>query len=420
MPVFDDFFDDIAKTSQKTDSQKKMKIQLISYKKLEESKMQYRDISDEDVVELAELIQLDGEIYQPLLVRKNGGDTFEILAGHKRKKAATYLVEKLHEEKYQMLPCYVVDLSDVRAEFAVYSTNGYKNKSPYQIMAEIDGMKRLMESYPEEFASPAKGRLVERLAAELGMSSSTVSEYQHISNNLSDVGMEKFKTGELSKSAANTLASLPEEKQDELIRSGVTKDVNIKRAIKKDAIQNIIPEEVPDKIKNFVLYPYLGSWHREKIGALYQTNEELRLSEVGQEIRKIVGTGLYLGTSECSAGASRVGIKISWGNNECMLSWRNLAVWIKEEIDAGKFLPQDVLPGQTSVDTILPEESEDDDLHNEVNPIECHKIALDITSEIAENMLPEKLGLCPSCKSRVSLPYNKYFCGQCGCAVDWK
>ena len=49
--------------------------QLISIKNLEESKLQYRDIPQEDVEKLADLIELDGEVLQPLLVRKAGADT---------------------------------------------------------------------------------------------------------------------------------------------------------------------------------------------------------------------------------------------------------------------------------------------------------------------------------------------------------
>ena len=67
--------------------------QLISIKNLEESKLQYRDIPQEDVEKLADLIELDGEVLQPLLVRKAGADTYEILAGHKRYRACKYLSE---------------------------------------------------------------------------------------------------------------------------------------------------------------------------------------------------------------------------------------------------------------------------------------------------------------------------------------
>ena len=176
MPIMNDvFFENKPKSVAPLG--KKMRTQAISYTKLEESALQYRNIPKEDVMKLADLIMLDGEVLQPLLVRKNGGDTYEILAGHKRYLACKYIVEELNDDTYSMLPCYVKDLSDARAEFAVYSTNGYSTKSQFQIMKEIEGMKRLLEEHPEEFVSTAKGRLVEKIAKEMGLSRSTVSEY---------------------------------------------------------------------------------------------------------------------------------------------------------------------------------------------------------------------------------------------------
>ena len=78
--------------------------QLISIKNLEESKLQYRDIPQEDVEKLADLIELDGEVLQPLLVRKAGADTYEILAGHKRYRACKYLSEVRKLEQFSMIP----------------------------------------------------------------------------------------------------------------------------------------------------------------------------------------------------------------------------------------------------------------------------------------------------------------------------
>lgn len=92
MPKLNNFFDK-TETVEKILT-KKMHPQLVSIKNLEESKLQYRDIPQEDVEKLADLIELDGEVLQPLLVRKAGGDTYEILAGHKRYRACRYLTEK--------------------------------------------------------------------------------------------------------------------------------------------------------------------------------------------------------------------------------------------------------------------------------------------------------------------------------------
>lgn len=70
MPKLNNFFDK-TETVEKILT-KKMHPQLVSIKNLEESKLQYRDIPQEDVEKLADLIELDGEVLQPLLVRKAG------------------------------------------------------------------------------------------------------------------------------------------------------------------------------------------------------------------------------------------------------------------------------------------------------------------------------------------------------------
>ena len=60
MPKLNNFFDK-TETVEKILT-KKMHPQLVSINKLEESKLQYRDIPQEDVEKLADLIELDGEV----------------------------------------------------------------------------------------------------------------------------------------------------------------------------------------------------------------------------------------------------------------------------------------------------------------------------------------------------------------------
>ena len=61
----------------------------------------------------------------------------------------------------------------------------------------------------------------------MGIARATVQEYQQISRNLLPEAMEKFKEGEIEKSAALTLARLPEKMQKEVIEQGITKNVDI-------------------------------------------------------------------------------------------------------------------------------------------------------------------------------------------------
>lgn len=226
MPRFADVFAEQKTVEKRPVSQK---IKRIHYSKIIESSYQYRDRTDDVVGALADLIKADGKVLEPCIVRKSGGDTYELIAGHKRRRACIYLAEQEGMEQFELIPCIEEDMTDVRAEFAVYSSNGYDEKTPYEIMREIEGMSRLLTEHPEEFPEFAgKGRLVEKLASQLQMSRSVVSDYKNISHNLGGKGMEAFKDGRLDKSAAVTLASMPEKDQDEIIEQGLTKREEIK------------------------------------------------------------------------------------------------------------------------------------------------------------------------------------------------
>jgi hypothetical protein len=223
--------DNIFKTEiKKGETHPKRITKWIHYTKLKGNRKQYRNgTSKEDkertkkrVEQLADLIELDGEILQELLVRKTDTDEYEIIAGHHRYLACKLLVEERGEKQYEFLPCVIRNVSDARSEFSVYSSNGYDNKTDYEIMHELERMKYLLNNYPEEFPEVQSGRMVERLARLLNMKKTNVGEYLTISKNLGDKGMEKFQSGELKKSAAIQIATLPEEEQEKIIEAGKT------------------------------------------------------------------------------------------------------------------------------------------------------------------------------------------------------
>lgn len=236
----------------------------IHYTRLKDNPKQYRKGKTEEERQairqreeaLADLIDADGEVLQDLLVRKTDTDEYEILAGHHRRNACKILVEERKKEQYAMLPCILRNVSDARAEFSLYSTNGYHNKSDYEILCELEGMKHLLETYPEEFPHLKTGRMVERLAKQLGMKKTTVGEYLAIAKNLGEKGMEAFSQGTLKKSAAVELSSLPMQEQDALLAQGKLTHKEVKayknqrnarqeRPDPKEAAQ--IPEE-PEQI----------------------------------------------------------------------------------------------------------------------------------------------------------------------------
>ena len=323
MPKLDNFFSNNKSEKIEQILTKKMHPQLISVKNLEESKLQYRDIPQEDVEKLADLIELDGEVLQPLLVRKAGGDTYEILAGHKRYRACKYLSEVRKLEQFAMLPCYVKTMTDAQAEFAVYSTNGYNRKTDYEIMREVVGMSRLLIENPELFPEAASGRLVEKLAKIMNMSKTTVQEYKTIANNLSDEAMDKFKKNEITKESAKTLAGLSSEEQQQVIATGVTETKDIKEAAK--TIRNPSMSE----IKSAFNAMYKSALYPGFVVRNYSSLEECFKEEEG---RSHSGHAEYRLNYECSLR----GIKI---NNRKEITWHE---FVMAATEMGLYNPDDV------------------------------------------------------------------------------
>ena len=207
----------------KTDNRPRSETRWIHYTKLIDNTDQYRkSATEEDIAAFAELIKSAGRVLQDLLVRKSGTDTYEIIAGHHRRLACRYLVEHEGLKEFEFLPCKVEHVDDVQAEFQLYATNGFIPKTDAEKLHEIERIKYLLDKYPAEFKHVHGGKTVEKIARILNMGKTTVGDYVNISKNLGDKGREALEKGRINKSAALALASLPEEKQEELIMDGKT------------------------------------------------------------------------------------------------------------------------------------------------------------------------------------------------------
>lgn len=428
MPKLDNFFSNTKSEKIEQILTKKMHPQLISIKNLEESKLQYRDIPQEDVEKLADLIELDGEVLQPLLVRKAGADTYEILAGHKRYRACKYLSEVRKLEQFSMIPCYVKSMTDAQAEFAVYSTNGYNRKTDYEIMREVEGMSRLLKENPELFPEAASGRLVEKLAKIMNLSKTTVQEYKTIANNLSDEAMDKFKNNKITKESAKTLAGLSSEEQQQVIATGVTETKDIKEAAK--TIRNPSMSEIKSAFKAM----YMSSFYPGFIVRKYSSLEECFKEKEG---RSHSGHAEYKLNYECSLR----GIKI---NNRKEITWHEFVMAAIRmnlytfESNDNKETDDEQLPGQDDIynhPEYLPDNiksySNEDNRQKAGNENVTDSVTNTYTAEQPEENVVrhiketkylagvEKIGNCPYCNSPLTFISNQKFCGSCGKGVVW-
>lgn len=202
----------------------------LHYTKLIRSAYQKYSEEKEVVRDMADMIRTDGEVLQDLRVRKIDANEYEIISGHKRTLACKYLTEEVGLKGFEFLPCNIVDVSDVRARFQVMSSNWHHEKTPYEIMLEIEDMTYLLKNYPEEFPDlEGRGRIVEKLAKRLKMSRSVVTDYQSMAKNLSEKGKQALKEEKIDKSAAVALSGLPEPEQKELLDQGITRNSEIRQ-----------------------------------------------------------------------------------------------------------------------------------------------------------------------------------------------
>lgn len=237
----------------KSDPHPRKEAKWLHYTKLVNNAKQYRSDQDrENIIDLASLIEADEGVTQNLIVRKIDTDRYEIIAGHHRCAACKYLAEERGLKQYEFLPCEVVKLDEVRAEFQLYSSNGFIPKTDYEIMHELERMRYLITNFPEEFPHLQSGRMVERLATQTKMNKTTVGEYLTISKNLGEKGMEAFKEGSLKKSAAVEMAALPEKEQEKLLDQGVTSQKDIENyKVSKEPSDELIRKFYEESAKEF-------------------------------------------------------------------------------------------------------------------------------------------------------------------------
>lgn len=209
----------------------RFKVQMVHYAKLLPSKQNQYSMSN--IIELANMILLSGELKQNILAKKTAPDVYEIISGHRRQAAIRYLVEVKGLTEFQMVPVHLEESGDAIAKLNLYLTNaGQRDKTDYDYMIEVEGITEALEAlqYGDErdrkvfydFCELDPGYQVGGrtlrgiIAKKLGLSETKVANLKHINSKLSPELKEKFREGEIGISAANTAAGLSAEGQKKL------------------------------------------------------------------------------------------------------------------------------------------------------------------------------------------------------------
>lgn len=171
-----------------------------------------RDFAESDLADLAASIAEKG-IIQPIIVRNNpnGTDTYQIVAGERRWRAAQKA--QLHE-----IPALIRELSDVEVlELAIIENI---QRADLNAIEEATGYRQLMDRF---------GHTQEQLAEALGKSRSHIANLLRLLN-LPDEVLGMVRSGKLS--AGHARALVPCENPNDLAKQIISKGLSVRQTEK--------------------------------------------------------------------------------------------------------------------------------------------------------------------------------------------
>ena len=186
-------------------------LKTLAIEKLQRGHYQPRSqMNKESLQELADSIRSQG-ILQPIIVRPIGQDTFEIIAGERRWRAAQ-LAELAN------VPVLVKEIPDKAAlAVALIENIQRENLSPIE---EAAGLQRLVEEF---------GLTHEKAAMLVGRSRAAVSNLMRLLS-LGDVARELLEQGKIEMGHGRALLALPIRDQDSAAREIYAKQLSVRQA----------------------------------------------------------------------------------------------------------------------------------------------------------------------------------------------
>lgn len=218
-----------------------------------------------DIEELAEDIERQGLIHS-LAVTKTSTGTYKLISGHRRLSAIKLLSEK-GKWNNGTVPCYVITAKKSEAEMnldLIMLNHTQRKYSDADIFKEHEELKKIFTQL-EADGVEIKGRLREKIAKAMHVSSAQIGKIENIKNNAIDSVKEAVENGELSISTANEIAKHNTTKQQEIISSPAKK-------IKTADVRNI--NDKPKAKKSKCDEPNSDSTSDEAI-EIYLTTDEI-------------------------------------------------------------------------------------------------------------------------------------------------
>lgn len=202
-------------------------IKMIAIEKIKESMDNFYSLSDIDI--LAEDIERQGLKHNLVVVEDSDiPDTYFIKSGHRRFTAIKQLIsDGKYTSKY--VPCLVdgtktkdeniLDLIMLNATTRVMSDS--------ELFRQYEVLKETLERLKADGVK-VKGRLREKVAEALNISSAQVGKIENIKHNAVDEVKEAVKNGDMTIATADSIAKLTVEEQTEIVAEKPVSEITTK------------------------------------------------------------------------------------------------------------------------------------------------------------------------------------------------
>ncbi len=200
-------------------------IKMIDIDELHESEDNFFNI--DRIEEFAETILGQGGVKDNLIVRPLDTNGYEIISGHRRKAAVQYLLDN-GENISRYLPCLIQNYDDNDDKMLDIVLMNVSNRqiSDSEMWKSYEVVDRILKN--KKSAGEKFGRVRDKLAEYLGVSTSQVKKIQNIDNNAIEPVKNAIENGELSISTANEIAKLEESEQENLVNKTNWQDIKHK------------------------------------------------------------------------------------------------------------------------------------------------------------------------------------------------
>lgn len=198
-----------------------------------------------EIETLAEDIERQG-LMTALVVSENGS-RYKLISGHRRLSAVKLLIES-GRRKSSKVPCFIKGAKpNNETQLDLIMLNATQRKySDADKMREYEELTRIFKEL-EAAGKPIKGRIRDRIADALNVSSAQVGKLDNIKHNAIPDVEQAVKSGDMSISTANEVAKLPPEKQQKIIseKPKITHK-EVKEMQKEESVSADEDIEIPD------------------------------------------------------------------------------------------------------------------------------------------------------------------------------